>query len=155
MLEMTCCFASPRESRGTALVWIAVCTINSFASQCAALLKFCLAVPFVVFLYYCYVLVNTTIFTFCTVLYQSAVQLHVCIQLYHINPTIIRKPPNHSSFVAVIRNHTALWIYFWMFILGVILLAGMIATGQVERHRAEAAQAEKQRIHDENQAMTA
>lgn len=39
-------------------------------------------------------------------------------------------------------RHTAVWIYFWMFILGSLLLAGSIATGQVERRRVEAAQAE-------------
>lgn len=53
------------------------------------------------------------------------------------------------------RNHTALWIYFWMFILGCLMLGGMIATGQVERRRAEAAALEKQHEEDEAQQMTA
>lgn len=53
------------------------------------------------------------------------------------------------------RNHTALWVYFWMFVLGAFLLGGMIATGQVERHRAEAAQALKQHDEEEAQAMIA
>lgn len=41
------------------------------------------------------------------------------------------------------RNHTALWTYFWLFLLSVILLGGMIATGQVERIRAEKAEGKK------------
>eukprot|EP00904_Undaria_pinnatifida_P010176 jgi/Undpi1/6289/HiC_scaffold_20.g08773.m1 len=53
------------------------------------------------------------------------------------------------------RNHTALWVYFWLFVLGVFLLAGMIATGQVERRRTEAAQASKQHDEEEAQAMIA
>lgn len=51
------------------------------------------------------------------------------------------------------RNHTALWVYFWFFILGALLLGGMIATGQVERRRAEAVLAEKQ--HEEDEALLA
>lgn len=42
-----------------------------------------------------------------------------------------------------------------MFVLGVMLLGGMIATGQVERHRAEAQLALKQHDEEEAQAMTA
>lgn len=53
------------------------------------------------------------------------------------------------------RNHTALWAYFWLFVLSVLLLGGMIATGQVERARAEAIQAKKQAEEDEAQAMAA
>lgn len=53
------------------------------------------------------------------------------------------------------RNHTALWTYFWLFILSVLLLGGMIATGQVERGRAEKIQAQKQMEEDEAQAMAA
>lgn len=40
------------------------------------------------------------------------------------------------------RRHTAVWIYFWLFVLFILLLGGSIATGQVERRRVEAAQAE-------------
>ncbi|CAM9174477.1 unnamed protein product [Ectocarpus fasciculatus] len=52
-------------------------------------------------------------------------------------------------------HHTALWVYFWLFILGCFLLGGMIATGQVERHRAEQAAAEKQHDADAAAAMSA
>eukprot|EP00752_Nemacystus_decipiens_P010517 g9365.t1 len=51
------------------------------------------------------------------------------------------------------RNHTALWIYFWLFILGAFLMGGMIATGQVERFRGEAEAAKKQHDEDEAKAM--
>ena len=46
-------------------------------------------------------------------------------------------------------------MYFWLFVLGVFLLGGMIATGQVERQRAEAAQVSKQHDEEEAQAMIA
>ncbi|CAM9577925.1 unnamed protein product [Ectocarpus sp. 12 AP-2014] len=52
-------------------------------------------------------------------------------------------------------HHTALWVYFWLFILGCFLLGGMIATGQVERFRSERVAAEKQHEHDEAAAMSA
>ncbi len=53
------------------------------------------------------------------------------------------------------RNHTALWTYFWLFVLGTFLLMGMIATGQVERFRGERAEAERQHDEDEAKAMAA
>ncbi|CAM9819455.1 unnamed protein product, partial [Choristocarpus tenellus] len=34
-------------------------------------------------------------------------------------------------------SHTALWVYFWLFIAFILMTGGMIATGQVERARAE------------------
>lgn len=42
------------------------------------------------------------------------------------------------------RNHTALWIYFWIFLLCAMMLGGMIATGQVERQRSEKEQGNQQ-----------
>lgn len=50
-------------------------------------------------------------------------------------------------------RHTALWIYFWAFIFAVLMLGAMIATGQVERRRADAAVAEKQK--EEGEALLA
>ncbi|CAB1097352.1 unnamed protein product [Ectocarpus sp. CCAP 1310/34] len=52
-------------------------------------------------------------------------------------------------------HHTALWVYFWLFILGCFLLGGMIATGQVERFRSERVAAEKQHDDDAAAAMSA
>lgn len=50
-------------------------------------------------------------------------------------------------------RHTALWIYFWLFVLSVLTLGGMIGLGQAERRRAEAALAEKQK--EEGEALLA